>query len=368
MIQVRAGRLCRRLGGQAIPVLRPASLPQKMNSLNPKKAASLALVLAAVALTAAACSGSDDGVTSASCSGIPSGLSPSGTGPDAYTMILRVNTGEQVDQFAASPLRSRIRDRDIFMINTEYKKMNSAQGVAIFEKLKSEFPCNRVMSLNGLLKTPGKPGYMYALAGEQGLDAILLDWEKGTWEEANRVPWSEVPKVTLKRMAKEVESVADRIAENPGAAETRVGLATQFRSGWDYAAFGRRLARINSELNDQFIGYQVVQSQDRCEGTADSASLVQLARGIRSQYRKGQISGNTSDLDSLTHLGFEISFSTKPKSGAAIAVDRDSPADGARCTAEVLKTGGAAFIYWATPAAVEAMLDTKAGKKFRPAS
>ena len=339
-----------------------------MNSLNPKKATSLALVLAAVALTAAACSGSDDGVTSASCSGVPTGLAPGGTGPDAYTLMLRVNTGKQVEQFAAGSLRSRIRDRDIFMIDTEYEKIDSGQTVSIFNKLKSEFPCNRVMSLNGLLKTPGKPGYMYALAGEQGLDAVILDWEKETWEETGGAPWSEDSAVNENRMAREVESVADRIAENPGSADTRVGLATQFRPGWNYAAFGRRLARINSKLNDKFIGYQVVQSQDRCKGTPDSASLAQLARGIRSQYRKGQVSGGNSDLDSLTHLGFEISFSTDSKSGAVEAAGRDSPGDGASCTAEVLKIGGAAFIYWATPTAIEAMLETAAGKKFRPAS
>lgn len=329
----------------------------------------LTLSLSAVALVAVACGGSDDGVTSASCPGVPPlGLNPQGRGNDAYTMILRVNNEGQVKQFAADPLRSRIRNRDIFLINTEYKKMGTGDGEDLFQKVKSSFPCNRVMALNGLLKVPGKPGYMYALAGEQGLDAILLDWEKGTWEEANKVPWSDVPEVALKRMARDVESLANQIAESPGAAETRVGTATEFRSGWDYATFAKRLAKINSTLNEDFIGDQIVQSQDRCEGTADSDSLAELARGIRAQYRRGDVADSGLGNETLNHLGFEISFSTNPKPNAAIAVDRDSPSDAARCTAEALKTGGSAFIYWATPAAIEAMLDSAAGKKFRPAS
>ncbi len=336
-----------------------------------RKGTSLALVLGVVAFIAVACGGSDDGVTSASCPGAPPfGLNPQGRGNDAYTMILRVNNEGQVKQFAADPLRSRVRNRDIFLINTEYKKMGSGDAENLFQELKSSFPCNRVMALNGLLKVPGKPGYMYALAGEQGLDAILLDWEKGTWEEANKVPWSDVPEVALKRMIKDVESVANQIAENPGAAETRVGTATEFRSGWDYSVFADRLAQVNASLNKDFLGYQIIQSQDRCEGSGDSDSLAELAAGIRNQYRKGNVStgSGASVKESLAHLGFEISFSTKPKSGAAIAVDRDSPADGARCTAEVLKTGGSAFIYWATPAAIEAMLNTAPGKKLRTAS
>lgn len=336
-----------------------------------RKRTSLALVLGVVALVAVACGGSDDGVTSASCPGVPTrGLNPDSRGTGAYTMILRVNTEAQVKQFAADPLRRRIRNRDMFLINTEYKRMTSGDAENLFQELKSSFPCNRVMSLNGLLKVPGKPGYMYALAGEQGLDAILLDWEKGTWEEANKVPWSDVPEVALKRMVKDVESVANQIAENPGAAETRVGTATEFRSGWDYANFANRLAQVNSKLNKDFLGYQIVQSQDRCEGDGDSDSLAELADGIRAQYRKGRVSTDAgqSVKQSLAHLGFEISFSTNPKPDAAIAVDRDSPSSAARCTAEVLKTGGSAFIYWATPGAIETMLSTAPGKKLRSAS
>lgn len=348
-----------------------------MNSLNPKKAVSLALALAAIALTATACSGSDGGATSASCSGIPNGLTPSGTGRNAYTMILRVNTGKQAEQFAADPLRSRIRDRDLFLINTEYKTMNTGEAEDIFSSLRSKFPCNRIVSLNGLGKIPGKPGYMYTLAGESGLAAVVLDWERDTWEEARDGAWSEEESVNLERVSVETKSVANQIDEGgTGSASTRAGLATQFRSDWDYAKFGKKLAQINWRLNEEFRGYQVVQSQNRCRGTSDSASLADLARRLRSQYASlidgepgpnGWQKASEPQREILTHLGFEISFTTKPKPGETLPVDTDSSSDAADCTAAVLKVGGTAFIYWATPAAVEEMLASDLGRKFRPA-
>jgi hypothetical protein len=290
-------------------------------------------------------------------------------------MLLRVNTEEEVEQFASDPLRSRILDRDLFLINTQYQTMNIGKAEDIFSSLRSRFPCNRIVALNGLGKVSGRPGYMYALAGEPGLSAVALDWERDTWEEARDGAWSEDTSVNRSRIGLEAESVANQIRESPGTADTRVGLATQFRSGWDYAAFARQLAQVNWRLNQDFLGYQLVQSQDKCGGTGTSESLAEVVRRIRSQYKglvngepgpKGWQKASSPQWDILTHLGFEISFSTNPSPGKDLPVDTDSSNNAAACTEDVLGAGGTAFIYWATPAGVEEMLETESGEKFRP--
>jgi hypothetical protein len=342
-----------------------------------KSALTLA-VISMVVLTVSACGGMEDDLTGASCSDVPNGLAPSGTGSGAFTMILRVISEEQVKQFASDPLRSRILDRDIFVINTQYKKMNTGEAEDIFASLRSEFPCNRVAALNGLGKVPGKPGYMFTLAGESELAAIILDWESETWAGARGQDWSNKASVNLKLFGEEAEVVANQIGEGgSGPAKTRVGLATQYRSGWNYAEFAKALAQVNWRLNEDFLGYQLVQTQDKCGGGGGSSSLAEVARSIRSQYEgivdgepgpKGWQKSSEPQREILDHLGFEISFSTKPKAGSSLPVGTDSSGDAAACTEQVLDVGGSAIIYWATPAAIEEMLATDLGEKFRPSS
>ena len=72
---------------------------------------------------------------------------------------------------------------------------------------------------------------MFALAGEPGLNAVILDWESSTWSEARDGPWSDRAAVNLVRMRRELEALVARIEKAPGTPETRVALATQFRSG-----------------------------------------------------------------------------------------------------------------------------------------
>lgn len=349
-----------------------------MRLWRPEKTGRWAVLAAAVPLVMAAlagCTGSDPGSTTA-CATLPKGLAPMDGGADAYTMLLRVNTKAQVSEFDSGSLSDRILDRDVFVVNTQYKGMDTGEAQDIFAEVKQRFPCNRVIALNGLSQISGKAGYMFALAGEPGLTAVLLDWEVGTWAARGK-PWSEDQSVNEKRMGVELESVANRIAEVPGAARTRVGLATQFRSRWDYAAFARRLAVINWKLNEDFLGYQLVQSQDRCRGTDDSAPLENLAKSLLDQYRQlvdgkpgpnGWERATKPQRDIVSHLGFEISFSTKPKPGESLPVESDSSSDAAACTEDVLDAGGRAFIYWATPKAIQEMLSTDEGKRFRPAA
>jgi hypothetical protein len=70
----------------------------------------------------------------------------------------------------------------------------------------------------------------------------------------------------------------------------------------------------------------------------------------------------------LDRLGFEVSFSTTPEAGASEVVEEDSPTDAAQCTQDILTAGGSAVLYWATPSAIKAMLNTPVGKSLRNAA
>jgi len=340
----------------------------------PNRPRTLLLGVALVsALVLTGCSLVDGG--GSNCQALPKGLAPPGSGPDAFTMILRVNTEADVEELSSGPLRSKIVDRDVFLINTEYRTMTPEEAERVADRARAEFPCNRVASLNGLSPEKKKPGYVFALTGDPELDAIIVDWEKSTWEETGKGAWSNSLKENVARARGELDRISKKITAQPGEPGTRVGLATEYRTDWDYAALGRELALLNSELRQGLLGYQLVQSQDRCGGTQKTASIAEVADELETQYR--ELAREAPDpaapgpspaigREVLNHLGFEISFSADPKGGTGLAVTRDSPEDAARCSKDVLGTGSGAIIYWATPQAIGKMLATPTGSELRP--
>ncbi|MFM9076952.1 MAG: hypothetical protein ACKORM_01775 [Solirubrobacterales bacterium] len=316
------------------------------------------------------CAGDDDGKSA--CATLPKGLAPTGSGPGAYTMVLRVNTAADVKALSSDPLRSRIVDRDLLLINTEYRTMTPKKAGPILDSLRAAFPCNRIAALNGLSPEKKKPGYIFSLAGNPDLDGVVIDWEESTWEETGKGAWSESLETNLDRSQQELRRISKKIAAAPGKPQTRVGLATEYRAGWDYAALGRELVLLNRDLDKGFLGYPLVQSQNRCGGTPTTDSIAEVAEAIRSQYgelaRGGPEPGTPYGIgpEVINHLGFEISFSANPKAGSGLAVARDSASEAAKCSKEVVGTGSGALIYWATPAAIEKMLDTPVGRELRP--
>ena len=333
------------------------------------------LCLAAVGATVglAGCSVFDGG--GSGCGSLPKGLAPPGSGPDAYTMVLRVNTEANVNEFASEPLRSKILDRDVLLVNTEFRNMDPTEAERVLDRARDEFPCNRIASLNGLSPEEKRPGYRFSLVGNPELDAVIVDWEESTWEEVGKGAWSNSLPVNVERAREELRQISRKIEDSPGEPQTRVGLATEYRKDWNYAALGRELALLNAELRQEFLGYQLIQSQNRCAGTQKVASIAAVADALRSQYE--ELASGAPDPDTLgatpalgrrilDHLGFEISFSADPKTGSGLAVTRDSPEDASRCSRDVLRTGSGAIIYWATPQALEKMLDTSIGRELRP--
>ena len=312
-----------------------------------------ALAVAAIAFVLVDDGEGEDG----SCGSVPeTALTPPGSGADAFTMGLRVNNESDVTAIDSS-LGSKVLARDVFVINTEYAGSDTAGWDRTLSELKSRFPCNRVASLNGLGTRPGRPGYMFALADEPEVDAILLDWEPDTWSEAGQGGWSSELEANLGRMESSLRALSSRTERT----KAHMGLVPDYVPPWDYGRSARVIAQVNRALDPEHRGFQVVQTQPNCGTPSAPGPLIgPLAAELRRQYRP------LLELVSTAHLGFEISFSTTPTPHASEAVERLGPEEAAECSHQVLAAGGAGIFYWASPSALAAMLDTSAGRELRP--
>jgi hypothetical protein len=298
----------------------------------------------------------DGGGEGGACASVPeTALTPSGTGPDAFTMGLRVNNEDDVA--AIESLGSKLLPRDLFVINTEYAGSDADRWSRTVAEVKRRFPCNRIAALNGLGTSPDRPGYMHALAGEPDVDAILLDWEPDTWEGAGKGPWSAELEANIGRIANSLSSLSAQAKDT----EVHMGLVPDYMPPWDYGRTARVIADANRELDPEHRGIQVVQTQPNCGTPSAPGPLIgPLAGELRHQYEP------VRELVSTDHLGFEISFSPTPSPSASEAVDRIGPEQAAACSRQVLAAGGAGILYWASPSALGAMLDTSVGRSLRP--
>jgi len=320
-------------------------------------AATVAVVLASIG-----CGAGGDSDTSSCGNERVTALAPPGSGFNTFTMILRLNQSADLTEYAKPGFQSLIRDRDVFLINTTYAGMDPSKARSLLSQVTREFPCNRVASLNSLDRDPDKPGYEYALVGEPEVDAVMVDWEPDTVALLGKNAWHETVSANVAEARGQLESIASRL---PDDSTTRVGLVTQYEQGWNYAALSGELERVNRTISRDFLGYQIVQTQYSC-GSTKVRTMSSVVAELRQRF-PGTISAERRhDLeDFLDRLGFEVSFSTTPEAGASEVVEEDSPTDAAQCTQDILTAGGSAVLYWATPSAIKAMLNTPVGKSLR---
>jgi hypothetical protein len=325
--------------------------------------------LAGLALFVAACGGGDESSERAgSCGPVPTALTPTGSGQDAFTMGIRVNQIPDIEGISAE-LRDYVLDRDVFVINTEYPQTSPRRQEILVERVKAEFPCNRIATLNGLGGNPEKPSYQFALAGHPDVDAIMVDWEQISYEAAGRGRWSPSEGANLPRIARQLNQLGGKLK----GTEVRMGLVPQYLPPWDYGRTARTLAIANLAIDSQHFGFQIVQTQTNCGRPVAPGPLIgPLSRDLIREYRAliGTKVGDGTPLTSfmLQHLGFEIAFSEDPEPGSTEALARIGPKQAAACSREILNAGGAGILYWATPEALAAMLETRVGKMLRPRS
>lgn len=332
------------------------------------RAASIGM-LAGLALFVGACGSDDESSERAgSCGPIPTALTPTGSGQDAFTMGIRVNQIPDIEGISAE-LKDYILDRDVFVINTEYPQTSPRRQEILIERVKAEFPCNRIATLNGLGPKPDKPSYQFALAGHPDVDAIMVDWEQISYEAAGRGRWSPSLEANLPRIARQLNQLGGKLKETEG----RIGLVPQYLPSWDYGRTARVLAAANLAIDSEHFGFQIVQTQPNCgRPIAPGPTIGPLTRDLIRQYRAliGTKVGDGTPLTAfmLQHLGFEVAFSEDPTGGTGQALARIGPKQAAACSRQILAVGGTGILYWATPEALAAMLSSPIGKTIRPRS
>jgi hypothetical protein len=326
-------------------------------------------VLAGAVLLVGACGSDSTPDQTGSCGPFPESLVPPGSGQAAFTMGIRVNQFPDVKAMKTE-LGPYIRDRDVFVVNTQHPRTSENRQKLMIHTLATEFPCNRIYSLNGLGANPKQPSYTFALAEHPDVDGILVDWEQTSFADAGKGKWSSSLKQNLPRIATNLRRLDNRLAST----DTKIGLSPQYVRSWDYGRTANVLAQINLERNRTDFGAQIVQTQPTC-GDPDSPGpeMATLSKKLIREYRAviGEKAKNGKPITPLLlrHLGLQISFSTHPNRNApkTMPVLRLGPKQAARCTKEVLDAGGLAILYWAKSDAVRAMFKTPVGRTLRPA-
>ena len=328
-----------------------------------------AAALGALAISLGACGGG--GSTKVACQPtLYPHLTP-GTGPDAYTMAIRINKDSEVDELGKL-LGDRITQQDVFVINAEYPGSKPSDWEAALQRLDEKFPCNRVVTLTGLGKRPDSPSYEYALVGHPELDAVLVDWEPDSWADTGRGAWTSRLDRSLPRIAEQLRELADRLKSTKSV----MGLVPDYMPQWDYGRTARVVAEQNYVLDPIHRGIQIVQTQPNCGTPAAAGPLIGPLTGqVIHQYR-GTVGetlrigapgsqGPQMDSDLLRHVGFEVAFDETPNPKASEAVERIGPQQAAACTQQILRAGGAGVLYWASPESIRKMLDTPVGQTLR---
>lgn len=313
-------------------------------------AAAAALAVAAVAIVLIADGGDD---SSSGCKPDLLSLTPGGDEAADFTMGVRVNQVSDVQEISRA-LGERIETRDVFVVNTTFPGSTPEDWKKVVAEVRERYPCNRMAALNGLEGDESRAGYAFALADEPGIDAVLVDWEPDTYEEApGRSGWSPEEKTNLKRVDDHLELLGKHMPETG-----RMGLVPIYLPPWDYGDLGAVIAERNRALGPEGAGFNLVQTQTNCDDAeAPGPGVEELVDEVVSDYPNDAPVGQ---------VGFEIAFSDTPTPGSDEPVDRVSPAEAAACSQKIIDAGGAGILYWATPGALEAMLKTPTGQKLRP--
>lgn len=321
----------------------------------------IALLLVAPAMTPSTAS------AQGGCPSHPGTLSPGGA--QRFTMLLRVNQPENARTYAnrdpaAGGIGARIRPQDVFVVNTRHRRSSPQVWSEIVSTLRSAFPCNRIVALNGLGADPSSPGYAYALSDVPGLWALLTDWERIDWNLARLS--SPTLGAWTGRFKKTRSRVRRWIGRFTGLGH-RAGLIPQHHRKWDYGWLAREVSGANRLLGASRRGIQSVQTQDFC-AYRGPRGMKRIVGGLLRQYKGANFKGPKRRpwRTSPRNLGVQISFSDTPTPWARMAVLRTAPQTAALCTRTAIKRGAGAILYWASPDAMRVLLATPQVCALRP--
>ena len=345
--------------------------------------AAAATALTAFALTAAGGAAPPAAQAQVSCPPQPVGLSPTGTSTSRFTMLIRINTEGNVDTYANpveanGGLGGRIRSNDIFVLNTRFTgsggapPMTATVAYDLATKLRTAFPCNRIVGLNGMSFDPFNAGYAFSLFDHPAVFALLTDFEPMDWNGGiptapGRPPWSQSFKKALARIKSFDALMAATLAGNFLASGKRSGMVPIDDSTWNYGQIAQDLNKKNGRLGRK-LGPQSVMSQDSCadggpSGFAARAKAImdqyrfKFVRKVRKKRKNGKLVKKKVTVrrklkkkgrPNLSNLALQISFSDTPNPFAGMAITKTSASTAALCTFAGLNTGAGAIFFFAS--------------------
>ena len=373
-----------------------------------RRAASLiaAAALLALLLVAGRSAHPSPAAAAVQCPPLPAELTPTGPSATRFTMLIRINTQGNVNtwtQFNQAPdkqgLAPYVRPQDIFVLNTrftgsgQFPAMTPDVAANLADQLKSTFPCNRIIALNGMSFDGTQPGFAFMLLDNPNIYALITDFEKSDWNaglatDPTRPPW-------LNHFAKAFPlirgwnaGVASTAVNTPGGAGKRTGLAPLGYPDWNYGQIAQNLDKQNVRLGGPHLGPQSVQTQDDC--AKSSATFGARAKQLRLQYtfkfitkkvklrtKKGKTRTkkvttrrpfHRNGKPNVSNLAMEISFTDSPQASASQAILNTSAAEAAACVTPALKQGVGAFFFFAAEDSMRALFQQPQIAALRPPS
>jgi hypothetical protein len=339
----------------------------------------------------------------ASCPAQPAGLSPPGPSTTRFTMLIRINTEQNVDTYtnfneSKGGLGGRIRPQDIFVLNTRFAgspgapAMTPAVATELANALSAAFPCNRIIALNGMSFDATQPGYAFTLIEHPAVYALMtdfepLDWNFGRISDPARPAWSQTYTTAFPRIKSWDGLMAGTMAANAAVAGAkRTGLVPIDDATWNFGQIAQDIDKKNRRVGGPHLGPLSVQTQDSCaEGGA--AGFAARTKEIRLQYRfkfitktvkrrkKGKIVKKKvtkrrklkpQARPLLENLSLQISFSDTPSVNGGMAITRTSPSTAALCAFAGLQQKGGAIFFFASHDAMRVLLQGTIVGTLRP--
>jgi hypothetical protein len=270
-------------------------------------------------------------------------------------MLIRVNKPDNVASYLEPGAGDQIRPRDLFVINTRFSGTAPGEEAEMADALHEAYPCNRIISLNGLGSDPEGRGYALSLSESPAVWGLMLDWERRDWRLARDTNpgmsrWKPRFGRNLKRLGSRLAEVTSALAASPQADPERAGAIAILLKHWHYGKIARALDAHNRKLGHRRGGFQAVGTQVACQRKG-AGGVIRSATRLFRQYAQAK--------RKRRNLALQISFSDTPRKRARLPVASVSPAKAAKCVRAGLRRGAGAFLLWASPEAIQAFFSVK---------
>jgi hypothetical protein len=354
----------------------------------------IAAVIACVLMATGSASAATGGAGSAPrdvCPPQPGSFAP---GSGNFTMMIRINQMDNVKTYtnfnsATGGLGGRIRPQDIFVINSRFDQTTPTVAQQIASSLRAAFPCNRIISLNGLNPNPSLPGYLGTLIGSPSyMYAIMLDYEPNDWADAQAQgmplpPFTTNFRPNLGRLGYFLGQVNGSLSGI--GVGTRVGSVPFDQPNWNYGQIGQTTDAFNTRLGARHLGLQSVQTQGACTGRTAFGNRVAAIRDqykFRTKYRKKRIHKGKKTFKkripyrvkikkaaqaNTNNLAVQVSFTDAPQPGNSMPILATSAGLADNCVATGLAKGQSTFFFFATDTSMRLLFAQPTVGSLRPA-